>query len=454
VKKKLSVLLLSSLSSWYVYAADIVIQTNAIDVDIGDSYRYSPDQNPITGCRAFEYQASGMKLMFPYKNIRTFNMGRSGLNMDIARTSSVPVSMALWAYQSNSFQHLGAQLATDNGSQSSNQMYLANSNIFLAPALISDGGLTMTNNGGQYAKPINWIAMGYPGNYAAASGYPGEWNRNYASVNAGRDFGYFSVNSFDGCSNMIATDFVTGGHNWDWVFTPVAHFIAGGAKAWSDNTLMQMFPSKSNLTTCEITWSGTVMTKDNCDVSNVIAGSTLSFDCIEYSMGPAWDNPGDVVRDGTITNNANYAFNLNGNNCEYFKQILKITGLPIGTYRVIEDGVITATLSSTVLAAGWNRGTNTVGPSWDQRVLVLADIRDVQGENQVTLTHTSSGVFGLASASTAVWPTTQGDALIAALNAPAKVCFDLDDIANADSKPRVRHMSIQLVAAYQPAPFR
>jgi hypothetical protein len=425
-------------------AADVTMQTNAIGAAIGDSYWYAPDQDPITGNRAVEYMASGLKLMFPYKNTHLFNFSRSGLNMDIALSNNVTIAMGLWGYQSNSFQHFGWLLGTDNGSLSSNQMYLANSNIFLAPALISNGGLTLTNNGGQYAKPIDWVGFGYPPN-ASSDGAPStEGARNNASVNAGNNLGVRGVDGFNVLSNGWVTDYnANGGTNVDWVYpSGIPHFLSGGAKSEADASLAQMFPSRSNLTTCVVDWNGAIVTTNNCLVTSVSAGASLSFDCIEYSMGAAWDHPGDVVADGTITNNADKAFNLVGNYCEYFKQILQITNLPAGNYYVKEDGEIIATLSSTVLAAGWNRGTNTTGPSWRKRVKVLADIRKVTGVNQVSLHQNATGIFAYGSASTAVWPGTQGDALIAAMNTPAAACFTLDDTANTDAQPVTRHLQI------------
>ena len=443
-------------------AADTVVQTNAIVTETGDSqWNDTSGTSPITGFRTPDYIDAGMKLLFPYKNIRVFNYSQSGVIPDRMLTNNVPQEIGLWGYQSNTFQHVGILMPTDNGAYTSNQMYFNHSNTFQAPLWLSSGDLNLVQNSGWCAaNTVDWLGIGSPP-VESANGDPlTEGARNNASTNAGWRLGVRGVDSFNILSNSFAVDFAANvGTNVQWAGAPKGgHYLNGGALAWALTFLAQAFPSKTNVTSCVIDWNGAIVTTNNCVVSNVVIGTSLTFDEVEFSLPPPWDHAGDIVADGTITNTADLCFNLDPMFGNMFNQLLQITNLPTGNWCVKEDGEIIATISSSVLGVRWNKFRCTTGPTWRKRVDVLAKCRTKEHVNQVTLIAGSAGdqqgMVYFGSNATAQWEANKrGDAFIAAVDSFAANVFALDATENAAAQPVVRHMEIVPVTSY-PAPFR
>lgn len=460
--KCVQVVILLLLMTVTIKAADLILQTNAIVIGTCDSqWSDTSGTSPITGFRTPDYIDAGLHLLFPYKNIRFFNYSQSGVIPDRMLTNNMPQEIGLWGYQSNTFQHVGIWIPTDNGAYTSNQMYLNVSNAMQAPLWLSSGDLTLVQNSGWCAaNTIDWVGGGSPPVESVDGDPLTEGARNNASTNAGWRLGVRGVDTFNILSNSFAVDFAAnGGTNVQWAPAPKGgHGLNGHSCAWMLTFLAQAFPSKTNVSSCVIDWNGTITVTNGCVVSNVVTGSSLTFDQVEFSLPPAWDHAGDVVADGTITNTADLCFNLDPMFGNMFNQLLQITNLPTGNWFVKEDGETIATLSSNVLGVSWNKFRCTTGPTWRKRVDVLAKCRTKEHVNQVTLIAGSAGdqqgmVYYGSNASAQWQANKRGDIFIAAVDTFAANVFALDATENTAAQPVVRHMAI-VPANYAPAPFR
>lgn len=445
-------------------AVDLIVQTNATGIMNGDSqWSDVSGDSPVTGFRTPDEVAAGIKTLQPYKNTHFFNWSQSGVIPDRMLTNNMPQAIGLWCFQSNAFQKIGVEMSTDNGAYTSNQMYLQHSNMFQGITLLSSGDLTLVANPGQCAiAHVDWIGCGNPPAPSTDGSPLTEGQRNNASTNAGWKLGIRGTDSFNILSNSWMNDFNNNNSaNVQFILSGPkgGHYLSGGALSWVLVLLSDWFPSLTNTTLCSVGWDGTINTTNNCLVTGVTHGSSLAFDLIEYSLPPGYDHAGDVVADGTITNTADLAFNLDPSFSNSFHQTFQITGLPAGTYNVTEDGEQSFTAYSSALATGVNRFTITKGPSWRKRVLVLADVRTVEHINQVTLLAGSAsdqqGMVAYGSVANGQWIAgNRGDAFIAAMNNAASNVFYLDNIANSDAQPVTRHMVVVPVIVGGPAPFR
>lgn len=449
---------------------DLVIQTNATFVGLGDSYWQGGLAPRITGYRYLEYLDAALKLRFPQKHINFFNGASSGVKMDDIMTNGVPgLAIPLWGYLTNGNQKIGLLLGTDNSDLSSNQMYLANSNIFLAPHLMSDGDANLiTHSGWCDTGRVDWVGVGYPTGMSTDGSPLTEGARNDASTNAGWTLGVRGIDSWHILANGWTNDFILHAGLWvGWITNgqSIGHFFSGGALDWTYATLQQIIPSYLNISSCVIDYggAGAVVSTNGCYVTSVTrSGSTLTFNKLDDALPPVWDNPGDVVADGIITNDANHAFDLRATNATMFKFSIQITNLPAGNYYLAVDGEVIATMPHTALTnvGGYNMATNMVGPDWRKRVKVLADIRRKDYINQVSLipgsAGDSQGLVSFGSQAHTKFATFKGDALIAAVAATgiSSNVFYLDSLAISDAQPVMRTYTIGPVATFHTvAPF-
>jgi hypothetical protein len=419
--KRLASILLC-LACLRMHAADLVLSNNAIICVFGDSWMVggSPPDNMISGYRFPDYVWSYFVLNNPTNNLSFYNLSRSGGTMDEMLTNRLQQDgLAAWDYASNNFQHIGIACMTDNGDLNSNQMYLSLSNAFQAPGIMSDGSATLNVQTGQAAThPVRWIGLGEPPHTGAGPDTQ-QGARNDAATNAGWVLGIRGVDSFNILSPSWFADFTAnGGTNVQLFASPLLnHFASGGGLSWAF-AFLKSITSDTNISTCVIDFNSAIGAATNhCVISSVSrSGNTLTFNRIDDRLPPAWDVP-----DGTITNDATTAFNLNPSDATYFHFDLQITNLPTGNYDVTIDGQRVATVSSGTFSAGWNMITNYAGPYWAQRKEVLGRIRDVEYVNRNTLVPGSAGdalgEISYVSFAGSHWIAgLRGDALIASMH--------------------------------------
>lgn len=430
-------------------ASDLIVSNNAIICIFGDSYMISDaSAGVVTGYRFTDYLESYFQLNYPGSNIHVFNLSRSGGTMDDVLTNRIQqLGLALWAYQFNSYQHLGISQPTDNGSLSSNQMFLAQSNVFLAPGLMSDGTSSLaTHAGWTTTNSIQWIALGDPPGAASDGGALTVKARNDASTNAGVIFGIRGVDSFNTLSNGWVSDYnANGGTNIQMVFIPAEHFLSGGGLSWC-LSFLRGITTNTNISTCTLDWnSSTPSATNHCVISSISkSGITLTFTRHDDRLPMAWDVP-----DGSITNDARPAFVMIPGDADFFRFTLQITNLPTGNYTVSIDSSNVVTLTDTQLAAGWNMFTNAAGPYWAQRKEVLGRIRDKEHVDRITLAHGSVDGHGMFSYSSAVgtpWGAgLRGDALInSTLTNNVADIFNLDALTATAATPTNHVFTVSL----------
>jgi len=456
--KRLASILFLLLAFNSAHAADLVVSNNAIIVFFGDSWTIDTSHSAnVTGYRVVEYLHSYFALNYPTSNIAMYNGGRSGTTMDITLTNSIQkFGVPLWGYQSNLFQKIGFLSMTDNGGLGTNEMVNAVSNACLAPAVMSDGAFPLTTQSGYTATMrVQWVAVGEPP-LEGSGPDTAQRTRNNATTNAGWTFGARGVDGWNTLSPSWFSDYTAnGGTNVEWFASPGGHFASGGALSWA-MAIIKGITTDTNISTCTLDWnSSTPSATNHCVVSSIAnSGSTLTFTRHDDRLPMAFD-----VADGIITNDAQGAFNLIPGDASYFHFDLQITNLPAGNYSVAIDGTtVAASLSSTVLASGWNMFTNYSGPYWNQRKEVLGRIRDQRYVNRVTLVSGSAGdqvgEIAYGSAGGTPWDAgARGDLLIASNNAAvAKLQTNVTSV-NFAATPTNHTFSITL---NQPrfAPFR
>lgn len=401
------------------HAVDLVISNYARIGIFGDSYMQSDGSaGMVTGYRFPDYWDSYIQLKNPGSNIHVFNISGSGKTMQNFKTNTLQAcGLALWAYQFNNYQHIGIQQPTDNGSDSSNSMYLALSNIFQAPLWMSDGQDTLVQQTRwSSTNHFQWIALGDPPGASSDGGFTGIKPRNDGATNAGINFGVRGLDAFNTMSNAVVSDYNTNsGANDQFVYpNAIPHFLSALALYWFDISRSQI-DSETNISTASVDYGGTVNgTNHSCIVSVVRSGSVLTFTRHDDRLPGSFDVP-----DGVITNDARPAFILDPQIPNRNLFTLKVTGLPTGLYTVMIDDQISAmSISSAELgsANGWNMYTNYAGPYWAQRKEVLGRIRDKEHVDRVTLAPLSvdgHGMFSYFSAVGTPWSAgLRGDALI------------------------------------------
>jgi hypothetical protein len=434
-------------------ANDLVVSNNAIICIFGDSFMQSDAAaGMVTGYRFPDYLESYFQLNYPGANIHVYSISRAGGNMGDILTNRLPtLGIPLWAHLFNNFQHIAIVQPTDNGSLTSNQMFLSMSNFSLAPALMMDTSSNWIASPGWCAtNTVLMICIGDPPGADTNGGFLTIKARNDAAVNAGNLFGIRGVDSYNILSNSWVPDWnFNAGRNIQFVFpSGIEHFLAGGGLSWCISFLRGI-TTDTNIATSTVTWAGAITATNHCVVFNVTqSGGILSFQRLDDRLPMAYDFP-----DGTITNDASPAFLLNPSDADFFRFTIQVTGLPAGTYRVAIDGVTVSHLPSTVLAAGWNMFTNTVGPLWDQRKEVLGRIRDKEHIDRVSLVPKSTDGHGMFSFFSNGSNTNRGDALITALATPVADIFSLDALTATAATPTNHTFTITLE---QPlfAPFR
>ena len=374
------------------FATDLSVSNNASISWFSDSYDSEDDSvhsNNITGFQGEAYVHSYFVLMNPATNVSFYNFSRSGGLMSDETVNASVLGIVTWGFQSNHNQHIGIAEATENGSLTSNQMFLAMSNLFLVPGTTTNGTANTNEPGWCQNDHVQWIGMGNIPTATSDGGPTVHGAQNDGGTNAGWTFGVRGVDLWHITLNAWTNDWVqNGGANVGWIFKPAPHPGKGGQlnRAFA---FIKGITSDFDVSTCTLDWGRAAESATNhCVISSISkSGNTLTFNRLDDRLPFAWDMP-----DGTITNNCSGAFNLTPGDGNLFHFTLQITNLPVGYYNVFIDGVqVRTNMTASELSNGWNMFTNYCGPYWNQRVEVLGRIRDFEYVNRVTLKPGSAG---------------------------------------------------------------
>jgi hypothetical protein len=434
------------------YSTDLTITKDATILGFGDScVGDSSGDIPSTGFMATDYIGSYFVLKYPQFRITPMTLYRSGANNDDMWTNRLEkLGLALWGYQQNDNQNIGYLQASDGGDQDSNTIFNTYSNMLLAPGIFNNGAIN-TNEGGwctnHTLQLFGW--GGFP-EYGSANGaFVKQGQRNNAVVNAGNLYGFKGLDSFNLMSNKYAIDYVSGLNQFQYITNgaKTGHLEAAGQVYWAILGVVQM-DSDTNIADFSIDWSGTIVTTNHCVASSVTqSGGQLNFTMRYDRLPMAWDK--------TATYDCTGIFSLVPELADYQKFVVKIPNIPAGNYNVLAGGITIATLSSTVLANGWNMFTNTVGPIWQQRTNVLAKCRILDGADPETHVGVGNGPgsHGYGSTASGQWAAgARGDALISGV--ASTVDAMQTDVTALHNAAQPQDFMFSIVPVFQPAPFR
>jgi len=416
-------------------AADLVISNNAMICLFGDSLMVD-SQAPSVGFRFPDYLESYLQLNYPTSHIHIFNLGRSGGTMDDRLTNNIQRNgLALWGYQFNNYQHIGISHASVNGASDSNHMYLVQSNIFLAPALMSDGDMNLVRHTGWAAThPVQWIGLGnIPG---LPDGSPGIRDLNNAGTNAGWTLGIRGVDWWYSLVAGVTNDQSGLEAGWQKNGHP-----GGGMELAMTFAFLEQITTDTNISTATVDWnSATPVSTNHCVISSVSRnGNVLTFNRLDDRLPFAWDiNP--LMG---ITNDCMQAFAMYPSWGDMFKFTIRVANIPPGQYAVLIDGQIVGVVPDTVLSSanGWNMFTNITGPYWAQRTEVLGRIRDKEHVDRYTRLPGSAsdamGMISYGSFASVYWSTNsnRGDALINVLSNRVANLMALDALTAQAAQP-------------------
>ena len=405
---------------------------------------------PSVGYRFPDYLESYFQLNYPGANIHLFNLGRAGGTMDDRLTNNIQRNgLALWAYQFNNYQHIGISHGSVNGMTDSNHMYLVQSNIFLAPALMSDGGPDLVAQTGWAANhPVQWIGLGnIPG---PPDGSPISRDvLNNPSTNAGWRLGIRGVDWWYslvyGVTNNDPSGLVSG---WQKGGHP-----GGGMGLAMTFAFLKQITTDTNISTAAVDFnSATVLNTNHCVISSVSRnGNTLTFNRLDDRLPFAWDYTPMMG----ITNDCMQAFVLDPTFADFSNSPSRWTISPPDYIPCSSMDNSPGVVSDSVLSSvnGWNMFTNVTGPYWAQRTEVLGRIRDKEHVDRYTRLPGSAGdqegLVSYGSNANAQWTSNvRGDALINALSNRVANVMAHDALTAAAAKPTNHTFTIMPYAPY------
>jgi len=203
--------------------------------------------------------------------------------------------------------------------------------------------------------------------------------------------------------------------------------------------------------------TASVSSTGHCVVSNLSGNSSgVSFTVLCDRMAPGMWHPGI----GPTTNDMTGCTNLIPALANAFCEIMRITNLVSGNYRVTWDVTNSYTRTANQLANGDNLFMNFSNPLAHQKMTILYDMcvmMDCSPTNQSDLLHPGDNrlVIRYKSAADGVWAdSTSVDQYISTM-APRETELEVQDIVIHNHAQQVPHnITVELVGAYQPAPFR
>lgn len=427
MKRLLSILFLLSVSG-FSQAFDLTLTKSSIYVWHSDSL--DEDSNGIgvngyvTGFRRSHYFFAWEACMNPTYTNEYYDLAHSGQTMDFRITNDVPLGTpGVVGYRTNQMPVYLFSTSTDNGLLTSNNMYIAQSNMCQLMTNMSAGAYPLVAQTGILSSnhPV-FVIVGNPPEVVADGGDSRATlsmrGRNAACTNAGINFAAGYVDLFNPLYTGWTSDAVaTGGKTLGSL--PGGHIAAAGSLNMTMEIEKQLHPSDTNISLCIVDWNSStpVLTNHCTAVSISKSGTTLSWTYFTTRMPGGWD-----VSTTDPTNQATpRAWQVIPAQADYFKFTIGVSNLPAGNYQVQIDGVTVATLPSSALTTGlgWNMLTNTVGPIWNQRLEVLRRIRVAQNvdTNDLHELGNDQGLGKYGSTAFSFWVGgAKGDTLIADLD--------------------------------------
>lgn len=459
-------LLLSFAASFNISkAANYPLTTNAVLELFGDSLETDGTHtSPQTGERHWPYIYSALTLYYPELNLRMADISRSGGNPGDFFFNISGAGVAFMGYGFNNFQHVGLYYAGDGGGYTSNQMFLAISNNFQAPAWTTNGtSANEQQSGWCQSHPFEWFAFGPPP--ANATGGDFQKLHNDAVTNAGPRFGVGGIDVLNPLLPFWGPQFtLNNGETYlNIVQAPdpkVGHILSGGSLSWTTPILARLI-TDTNVSTACVDWGGSVTWTNHCVITSVIrSGNSLFFNRFDLRLPGGYDVPGVNIYGDVITNDCRGSFVVNPADADRWQFTQKLTNCPAGTYEVFQNGVLVTNLTDAQLTIpnGWNMYTLNVGPYWDKRMGSLHPIRIMAFVNPVTLEAGSAGagegMVAYLSDVGGLFPNTRGDALISAMGTRDTQIATNFTAIHAISQPQTVAWEIRLVSsAGTPAPF-
>jgi hypothetical protein len=403
--------------------AELLVNSNAVFCWFNSSYW---TLNGV-GC----YVDAGRYLYYPDKKIHC-NDDSTGGGIQTANETRIPrYALAQWA---TGDQWFGELWGDNNQGLSSNSYIVHLTNTLSAPGRLFDGS-AYGNPGGwaaDHTSQVNWLlggAIPYSGHYTG--GGESEEQINNAMTNGaakipsgafqmGIDV-YHPLNFTYGWSNDIQSG---AGLRQASQQTPPGQDgeHPGPPGALSMAVLDLTAQIDTNINTSVLDWGrASISATNHAVVSSLsLSGGTLSFNwkADRHSLG--WDKPNTATG---ITNDASLFFTLGGAaSSNAMHEDIDVTNLANGSYVAAMDGVALGTFAVVNGRLTINLFCITIGPLWDQRVLVLALVRDRRYVDRITLAFRSAGdnqgEISYRSYADSFWADgDRGDTLIAALSA-------------------------------------
>lgn len=393
------------------------------------------------GCLVADEIAAGIDILNPFKtNVNTWNLGSSGSLMTGQATVIADQNYAIYAhnlfhgYNTNDIRNVGFELATANGVETSNQMFLSLSNNLLALATTTNS-VGNTNEGGSSASNhVDWVTFmehapinANGGGTAAQS----DFDRMTGATNAGATFGAGFINCFDRTLQPI-TNYYNAGDNPPLEIQSGAkagHDRALGSHIFADSIWMEILGTDTNIFNVTVDYNAASIVTTNHSVITSISksGNALTFQVTFLRMSPGFDVSGTVDWLGNVTtNDASYFTQVWPAAGNFFQETFAAQNLPAGNWKLLENGTLIKQF--TMASPGtwtWNMATNYLGPRWQQKAEVLARARDIENADRVThLVSSGAGLPRMGSLAAAQFPTHHGDDLVTNVNGSAGVSMD------------------------------
>lgn len=421
------------------------LTNNTIWVRLSSSW----DSSPFT--LYGDYMDSALINMNPGALLHPRSAASGGAGLGDFTQTEIPIrSIPSWGYRSNGYPLLCFVHITDT---TSNLVFNGLPSVLQAPTNLWNGSSVVASAGWAATSHVDFVVLGIQPD-ETSDGSPGG----------------------PGMSQVVATNIASSmGYLWnDWWFTlepSWSNDFSGQKLVWSTDAghpspaghlnmaiaALKRIGVDTNVWSASLHWDASNVSTNHCVVTSPSrTGNTLSFTLHLDRMAFGWD-----ILDGTSTNNASLAFTVKPEDGNSFRELLIVPDAVDGSYRVTWESDVFYTTGAQ-LRNGVNQFTNYVTSLWRQKITVLGDLRDRRGVGRGTLmpTHDASGPgahglrdeINLYSVANSLWPSAQGNALIAGLDSVETDLFSLDNYPHSDTQQTDRTISIELIPP-RAAPF-